>query len=74
MHAKLAEVEAATAGCNHDGTVAVASAGPMEPLTCGGATSTGEVQFLPVSEMFKPNLEGRLADAQAKGGQMCFCR
>ena len=74
LHAKLAEVEAATAGCNHDGTVAVASAGPMEPLTCGGATSTGEVQFLPVSEMFKPNLEGRLADAQAKGGQMCFCR
>ena len=72
LRAKLAEVEAAAAGCNHD--VAVASASPMEPLTCGDAASTSEVQFLPVSEMFKPNLEGRLADIKAKGGQMCFCR
>jgi hypothetical protein len=75
LHLKLAELEAAAAGCNHVNSGAVASVGPIEPLTCSGAAAgTGEVQFLPVSEMFKPNLEGRLADIKAKGGQMCFCR
>lgn len=78
LHAKLAEVEAATHSCshsNHGGTGVVAHTGPMEPLTCEStASGSGGVQFLPVSEMFKPGLEGRLADVKAKGGQMCFCR
>jgi hypothetical protein len=67
---KIAELEAALAGC---GGAAVAPSGPMQELTCGGAAGAAQVKFVPFDKA-GPNLQAEIAATKASGSRVCFCR
>ena len=71
IDSKIAELEAAFAGC---GNAPAAPSGPMEELTCGSAAQ--QVKFLPFEKAFGPSssLAAEIAAAKAQGTRVCLCR